>query len=224
MPELSASILAADLLNLEREIERAIESGVKWLHLDVMDGHFVPNLTFGIPVGSAIRKKFKTNVESHLMIENPDINLDKYCSFSNIVTIHYEAPVQTARVLRKVGELGSLPGIAIRPKTQAFKIEGLLPEVKFVLVMTVEPGFSGQEMIESALSKIELLRGYREKKNLDFLIGVDGGVNRKNISKVAGFGPDIIVSASAIFNGDIEENIKSLTNSIKGASNERRDH
>jgi len=219
MGELSASILAADLLNLERDIELAIKSGVTWIHLDIMDGHFVPNLTMGIPFGEAIKKMFSVNVESHMMVDNPDVLLDQYCSFSQLVTIHYEAPVQTFRVLKEIENRGSMPGLAINPKTQLSNIEALLPYVRYVLVMTVEPGFSGQGMITEAADKIPLLVDYRRRENLDFLIGVDGGIKRENISRIAKMGPDIIVSASAIFRGNIEENVKSLKSCMKENEN-----
>ncbi len=222
MAELSASILAADLLNLERDIGKAIQSGVNWIHLDVMDGHFVPNLTMGIPFGDAIKKKFKANVESHMMVENPDMYLEKYCSFSKLVTIHYEAPVQTKRVLKEIENLGSMPGLSINPKTPVSSIETLLPSVKYVLVMTVEPGFSGQSLIEDAAQKIPLLFEYRKRYNLDFLIGVDGGIKKDNISRISALGPDIIVSASAIFSGNVEENVKSLKSCMKENGNGQR--
>ncbi|MCL5408347.1 MAG: ribulose-phosphate 3-epimerase [Candidatus Thermoplasmatota archaeon] len=219
MAELSASILAADLLNLERDIKKAVQSGVKWIHLDVMDGHFVPNLTMGIPFGDAIKKKFDADIESHMMVDNPNMYLERYCSFSKLVTIHYEAPVQTMRVLKEIERLGSMPGISINPKTSVSNIEALLPAVKYVLVMTVEPGFSGQSLIEDASKKIPLLVEYRQRTNLDFLIGVDGGINRDNISRIAALGPDIIVSASAIFSGNVEENVKSLKSCMKENGN-----
>ena len=224
MTELSASILSADLLNLERDIGTAIRSGVNWVHLDVMDGHFVPNLTMGIPFGDAIKKKFGVNIESHMMVDNPDMYLDKYCSFSKLVTIHYEAPVQTARVLKEIERRGSMPGLSINPKTSVSSIEALLPAVKYVLVMTVEPGFSGQSMIEEAAQKIPLLAEYRKTMKLDFLIGVDGGIKKDNISRIAALGPDIVVSASAIFSGNIEENVKSLESCMRENRNGQRNH
>jgi ribulose-phosphate 3-epimerase len=219
MPELSASILSADLLNLERDISTAINSGIRWIHLDIMDGHFVPNLTMGIPFGKAIKKKFNVNIESHMMVNNPDMYLEEYCSFSKVVTVHYESPVQTSRVIESIKNHGSLPGIAINPKTPVSRIEGFLPLVKYVLVMTVEPGFTGQKMIEEAAQKIPLLREYRGREKLDFMIGVDGGIKRENLSKTAALGPDIIVSASAIFSGNIEENIKFLKSCMKENGN-----
>jgi ribulose-phosphate 3-epimerase len=219
MAELSASILSADLLNLERDISTAVNSGIKWIHLDIMDGHFVPNLTMGIPFGKAIKRKFDVNIESHMMVSNPDMYLEEYCSFSSVMTIHYESPVQTSRVLESIKNRGSSPGIAVNPKTPVSKIEGFLPLVKYVLVMTVEPGFTGQKMIEEATQKIPILREYREREKLNFMIGVDGGINRENISKIAALGPDIIVSASAIFSGNIVENIKFLKSSMKENGN-----
>ncbi len=224
MAELSASILAADLLNLERDIRTAIGAGVNWIHLDVMDGHFVPNLTMGIPFGDAIKKKFDVNIESHMMVENPDMYLDRYCSFSKLVTIHYEAPVQTKRVLKEIERRGSMPGLSVNPKTPVSSIEALLPSVKYVLVMTVEPGFSGQSMIEEAAQKIPLLADYRTQNGLDYLIGVDGGIKRDNISMIASLGPDVIISASAIFSGNIEENVKSLKRCIKENGNGQPNH
>jgi ribulose-phosphate 3-epimerase len=217
--ELSASILSANLLNLERDISQVLDMDVKWLHLDVMDGHFVPNLTFGIPLGQAIASRFKVNIESHLMVDNPDKFLDKYCSFSKILTFHYEAPVQTNRTIKDIGGFGVIPGLSIKPGTHPATIEKFLSEVGFILVMTVEPGFSGQKLIEESLSKVKLLRDYREKERLNFLIGVDGGVNRENIGRVAAAGPDMIISASSIFNGDIRENINHLKSAISVVTN-----
>jgi ribulose-phosphate 3-epimerase len=217
--ELSASILSADLLNLERDISQVLDMDVKWLHLDVMDGHFVPNLTFGIPLGQAIASRFKVNIESHLMVDNPDKFLDKYCSFSKILTFHYEAPVQTNRTIKDIGGFGVIPGLSIKPGTHPATIEKFLSEVGFILVMTVEPGFSGQKLIEESLSKVKLLRDYREKERLNFIIGVDGGVNRENIGRVAAAGPDMIISASSIFNGDIRENINHLKSAISVVTN-----
>ncbi|MGC8645035.1 MAG: ribulose-phosphate 3-epimerase [Thermoplasmata archaeon] len=221
--ELSASILAADLLNLERSIQEAVDSGIRWIHLDVMDGHLVPNLTMGIPFGEAIRKRFKVKQESHLMISNPEMYVEKYASFSDVVTIHYEAPVQTRRVLKDIEDHGSTPGLAINPDTSLSKVEGLLGDVGYVLVMTVFPGFSGQSMIYDAAKKIPLLRDYRERNGYDFLIGIDGGVKKENIAGIAKLGPDVIVSASAIFSGNIGENIKLLERSMKESGDGQRD-
>ncbi|MCL5681038.1 MAG: ribulose-phosphate 3-epimerase [Candidatus Thermoplasmatota archaeon] len=217
--ELSASIISADQLNLERDLRETQVANVNWLHLDVMDGHFVPNLTFGIPLGQAIWKKMGMNIESHLMVDNPDRYLDRYSSFSKIITFHYEAPVQTSRVMKDIKGYGVKAGIAINPGTDPSKIERMLAEVDYVLVMTVEPGFSGQSLIESALEKIKILRDYREKQDLHYEIGVDGGVNRNNITKVASLRPDYIISASAIYNGNIKENINFLKGAIRAVSN-----
>jgi len=221
--KISASILSADLLNLERDLKEAIDGGIDLIHLDVMDGHFVPNLTFGIPVGKSVRKRFDIPIESHLMISNPDRYIEEYSSFSEYVTIHWESAVQVSRVLQKIKEKGIKAGVAINPSTEVDSIEGILDRVDYVLVMTVNPGFSGQKMIKDALGKIDILRGIRGKQNLNFEIGVDGGINRDNIKEVITHGPDIIVSASAIFNGKIKENINFLRNamsvSVNGSGN-----
>jgi|YelNatPaOPRAMG01_1025707.scaffolds.fasta_scaffold06828_8 ribulose-phosphate 3-epimerase len=221
--ELSASILAADLLNLEGSIKAAVNSGIRWIHLDVMDGHFVPNLTMGIPFGEAVKKRFAVKQESHLMISNPERFVDKYASFSDIVTIHYEAPVQTKRVLKDIEDHGSIPGLAINPDTPLSRVEGLLGEVGYVLIMTVFPGFSGQTMIRDAANKIPVLREYRERNGYRFLIGIDGGIKKDNIGEIAKLGPDIIVSASAIFSGNIVENIKLLERTMNEGEDGQRD-
>ncbi len=217
--KISASILSADLLNLERDIKEAVEGGIDLIHLDVMDGHFVPNLTFGIPLGQRLKDKIPIPIESHLMISNPDRYIDEYTSFSKYVTIHWESPVQVTRVIQKIKEKGVSAGIAINPGTEVYSIEDVLDRVDYVLVMTVEPGFSGQKMIKESLGKIDLLRGIREKNGFNFEIGVDGGINRENIKEVVSHGPDIIVSASAIFNGKIKENINFLRNAMSVSVN-----
>ncbi len=217
--KLSVSILSSDLLNLERDIGTALNSGADMIHLDVMDGHFVPNLTFGIPFGVKIKSRFNAPIDSHLMISNPDKYVKEYTKFSDITTIHWEAPVQVSRILDEIRSNGSKAGISINPGTGVSSILSVIDKVDFVLVMTVEPGFSGQKMINSALSKIDVLRDIRKNEGLKFQIGVDGGINRENIVQVASHEPDVIISASSVFNGDIRENINFLKNAMSVRTN-----
>ena len=206
---ISPSILSADFANLERDIMR-IEPYCPWVHIDCMDGHFVPNLTIGAPVVSAIRKVTNLFLDTHLMIENPINFIDDFCSAgSDLITFHYEATLnKTIDTIEKIKSKGIKAGLSIKPKTPVKSIEKYIPLVDLVLIMTVEPGFGGQKFILDCAKKISEVR----KISPDVIIQVDGGINDKTASICAELGANSLVAGSYIYkSNDIGRAIKSLT-------------
>ena len=206
---ISPSILSADFANLERDIMR-IEPYCSWVHIDCMDGHFVPNLTIGAPVVSAIRKVTNLFLDTHLMIENPINFIDDFCSAgSDLITFHYEAALnKTIDTIEKIKSKGIKAGLSIKPKTPVKSIEKYIPLVDLVLIMTVEPGFGGQKFILDCAKKISEVR----KISPDVIIQVDGGINDKTASICAELGANSLVAGSYIYkSNDIGRAIKSLT-------------
>jgi len=199
---IAPSLLSADFANLEREIEAIEEAGADWLHIDVMDGHFVPNITFGPQVVAAIRRVTKLPLDVHLMIEHPE---NFYRNFidagSDALTVHVETSDDLESLLDKIKEQGKgvHAGVSLNPPTPLAQIERLLPQIDILLVMSVNPGFGGQSFIVSSLEKIAAAKALRECGDADFLIAVDGGVNIENIGKVASVGADVLVAGAAIF-------------------------
>jgi ribulose-phosphate 3-epimerase len=212
MIELAPSILSADFSRLGAETQAAVEGGATVLHVDVMDGHFVPNLTIGPAVVASLRKVSHVPLDCHLMIERPDEFIPSFASAgADWISVHQEACVHLDRTLHLIASHGCKPGVVLNPATPVHTLEEVLPLVHHVLVMSVNPGFGGQAFIRSSLRKIELLSKIRESRGLQFRIEVDGGVHHDTISDIVRAGAQILVAGSAIFEeGDIRENTRRL--------------
>jgi len=205
---IAPSLLSADFLHLENEIQRVQEAGADMLHLDIMDGHFVPNMTFGSFIVKQIKSVARVPLDVHLMIENPQAWISTYIDAgADYLTIHYETECHLNRSLTEIKKLGRKAGVSINPSTHPMLLEYVLEYVDLVLIMSVNPGFGGQKFIENSLKKIEWLSSYREKNKLNFLIEVDGGVNEHNIKALSEAGVDIFVAGSAIFSKNDYSNI-----------------
>ncbi|MCF7846283.1 MAG: ribulose-phosphate 3-epimerase [Candidatus Peribacteraceae bacterium] len=206
--KIAPSILSADFGKLNEEIA-SIEPFAEWIHIDVMDGHFVPNLTIGAPV----LKDLKTNLfkDAHLMVSNPEDLIEDFAKAgADAITIHAEIDGDVPTILKKIRELGCQAGISIKPKTEVSTIKELLPLVDLVLVMSVEPGFGGQEFMESSLPKIRELR----EQNPDLEIAIDGGINAETAKRAVEAGASVLVAGSYIFRSDDREiAIQNLRNS-----------
>lgn len=201
--EISPSVLGANLMCLGEEIRRVEELGIGWLHLDHMDGHFVPNISFGPDFVSAMRKQTKLFLDVHLMLSEPMKYIETYAKAgADLITVHVEADDDAETMLRAIAAQGIKAGISIKPDTPVQVIEPLLPLCDLVLVMTVEPGFGGQSLREYCVAKIPELKAMIEKSGRDILIEVDGGVKRENAEKVVRAGADVLVMGTGLFRAD----------------------
>ena len=201
--ERSPSVLGANLMCLGEEIRRVEELGIGWLHLDHMDGHFVPNISFGPDFVSAMRKQTKLFLDVHLMLSEPMKYIETYAKAgADLITVHVEADDDAETMLRAIAAQGIKAGISIKPGTPVQAIEPLLPLCDLVLVMTVEPGFGGQSLREDCVAKIPELKAMIEKSGRDILIEVDGGVKRENAEKVVRAGADVLVMGTGLFRAD----------------------
>lgn len=196
----SPSILAADFAALGRDISAVEKAGAGYLHFDVMDGHFVPNISFGLPVLRSVRKVTGLPLDVHLMISEPDRYLEEFIAAgADIVTVHWESEGDTRAQIRRIRELGAKASVSIRPGTPLAEILPLLPELDMVLIMTVEPGFGGQGFIPETIPKIQELRRIINEQGYACDIEIDGGVTRENVAEIAKYGANVIVAGSAVF-------------------------
>ncbi|MBE6068268.1 MAG: ribulose-phosphate 3-epimerase [Clostridium lundense] len=217
MIKIAPSILSADFSKLGEEVKNIEAHGADIVHIDVMDGMFVPNITFGMPIIKSIRNVTKMPFDVHLMIEKPDRYIEDFVKAgADIITVHYEADKHIDRTINYIKSFGVKAAVALNPGTPVSNIKDLIPELDMVLIMSVNPGFGGQKYIKYASNKIREVKELKDKFNPNLLIEVDGGVDVSNIREVVESGANVIVAGSAVFkNNDVEGNIKNLREALK---------
>ncbi|WP_333810251.1 ribulose-phosphate 3-epimerase [Flavobacterium sp.] len=197
---IAPSVLAADFANLQRDIEMINTSEADWFHIDIMDGVFVPNISFGMPVLDAINKHAKKTIDVHLMIVDPDRYISTFKKLgADVLTVHYEACTHLHRTLQAIKAEGMKAGVALNPHTNVDLLEDVIQDIDLVCIMSVNPGFGGQSFIENTYSKVEKLKALINKKNASTLIEIDGGVTSKNAKQLADAGADVLVAGSFVF-------------------------
>lgn len=216
MKLIAPSMLASDFGNLNSEITMVNDSKADWFHIDVMDGVFVPNISFGTPIMNVLKKNANKPLDVHLMIVNPDSYIEKFAELgSSILTVHFEACTHLHRTIQKIKSLNMKAGVAINPHTPVSSLEAIIKEIDIVCIMSVNPGFGGQSFIETTYQKIEDLKSLIKKNNSSALIEIDGGVTYDNAKKLVEKGADVIVAGSFVFKSDNPTNtISSLSNLI----------
>ena len=204
-PVLAPSLLSADFSSLEKAIKQIEENNGSVVHIDVMDGDFVPEITYGQPVVRSIRKCTKLPFDVHLMVQHPETQIQTFAEAgADWITFHMEAAVHAHRIIQHIHELGKKAGVSIVPSTPVSSIKEILECADIILVMTVNPGYGGQKLIPSCLKKVSELKKLREENSYNYLISVDGGVNNDTLQSVIDAGADVIVSGSSFFNGSLK--------------------
>lgn len=213
---LSPSILSADFAKLGDDVKRAADAGAQWIHIDVMDGSFVPNISFGFPVIKAIRSVTDKVFDVHLMIEEPGRYIGEFAECgADLITLHVESTKHLHRAIQQVKAAGCKVGVSLNPATPLSALDYILDEIDMVLIMTVNPGYGGQAYIDGMDQKIRNLRKIAADRGLNLDIQVDGGVTADNIAHIKACGANIFVAGSAVFNGDIEANVKKLRKTME---------
>ena len=198
---IAPSVLAADFANLQRDIEMINNSEADWFHIDIMDGVFVPNISFGMPVLDAINKHAKKTIDVHLMIVDPDRYIATFKKLgTDVLTVHYEACTHLHRTLQAIKAEGMKAGVALNPHTNVDLLEDVIQDIDLVCIMSVNPGFGGQSFIENTYAKVEKLKALINKKNTATIIEIDGGVTNKNAKQLVDAGADVLVAGSYVFN------------------------
>ena len=212
MVKLAPSILSADFGHLAEDVKKIEEGGADYIHVDVMDGHFVPNISFGASVMKCLNDKTKLPYDIHLMIENPDMYIDDFVTpKTEYITVHQEACIHLHRTVQNIKSKGVKAGVSINPATPVSTLECILPDVDLVLIMSVNPGFGGQKFIPGSLEKVRELAEIKKRKNLDFEIEIDGGITLENIKEVVEGGVEIAVAGSAVFKAeDVVERVRAF--------------
>ena len=218
MIKIAPSILSADFARLADALQEAEAGGADWIHVDCMDGRFVPNLTIGAPVVKALKKETKLPLDVHLMIEQPENLIEQFVDAgADYLTVHVEASVHLHRTIERIRQLGAKPGVSLNPHTPLSALDEILPYVDLVLVMSVNPGFGGQRYIPTSTDKIARLRRSLEERHLwPIEIEVDGGITSKTLPEVVDAGASVVVAGAAVFNKEasVAENIRALRGSI----------
>lgn len=200
---IAPSMLACDFANLQKEIEMVNASDADWFHIDVMDGMFVPNISFGMPVMQAMKKHTKKPMDVHLMIEKPERYIQEFKDAgADILTVHYEASTHLHRTIQQIKAAGMKAGVSLNPHTSVYLLEDILADLDLVLLMSVNPGFGGQKFISNVFTKVEDLREMAEGSNPDLIIEIDGGVNSANAKELVDAGANALVAGSFVFKSD----------------------